>query len=76
MSDTKLDRVFERDIIPTVNHGLIRALKSEISSSRIFFFCSMCYNFFVEFKGATSGEGSMIDTWIEGFDSPWLHDFK
>jgi len=48
-------------------------LESPRLKSRSFFFSKNAIIHAVEFKGPPHGEDSVLDTRIEGFDTPWLH---
>lgn len=50
-------------------------MQSHSENSVLPSFC-LCYNKFVEFKGAIHGEHLVLSTRVEGFDSPWLHAKK
>ena len=49
----------------------VEALKVRDSFLGLSFFCDKIL--IVEFEGPPRGEESVIDTRIEGFNTPWLH---
>jgi len=67
-----IDRYCRYVILLLSSMESIRALKVR-ESLGLSFFSKNAILFAVEFEGPPHGEDSVLDTRIEGFDTPWLH---